>query len=223
MSEVGLLMAQLPLLRLTEPGGTGPVMVLPGFMADDTPTWLLRRFLDMLGYRSYPWGGGVNRGRALDHLPGLRQKLVAMAEQWGAPASLVGWSRGGILARELARDDPALVRSVVTLGTPVRGGVHGTSIGRWVSRETGLTPEQLARLLEQRAQRSIEVPITAVYSRTDGVVAWQSCIDETNPHVRHQQVDSSHLGLVANARVYRHVAAALARYHATRTGSADRD
>ncbi len=212
-TEAMALMAQLPLLRMTLPRGVGPVMVLPGFMADDSPTWLLRRFLDSLGYRSYPWGRGVNRGLMLDHLPGLVESLEDLRRDWQAPASLVGWSRGGVLSREIARDRPDLVRSIVTLGSPVRGGVHGTTIGRWVSRETGLTPEQMTRLLAERQQRPIEVPITALYSKTDGVVAWQACIDDRHPQVRHEEVTGSHVGLVVNAGVYRKIAAALARYH----------
>lgn len=212
-AEAMALMAQLPLLRMTLPRGSGPVMVLPGFMADDAPTWLLRRFLDTLGYRSYPWGRGVNRGLMLDHLPGLVETLEAVRDDWQASASLVGWSRGGVLAREIARDRPDLVRSVVTLGSPVRGGVHGTSIGRWVSRETGLTREQMSQLLAERQQRPIEVPITALYSRTDGVVSWQACIDEGNAQVRHEEVTGSHVGLVVNADVYRRVARALAPHH----------
>lgn len=212
-AEAMTLMAQLPLLRMSLPGGSGPVMVVPGFMADDSLTWLLRRFLDTLGYRSYPWGRGVNRGMMLDHLPGVIETLEDLRSEWQAPASLVGWSRGGVLSREVARDRPDLVRSVVTMGSPVRGGVRGTSIGRWVSRETGMTPEQMSTLLHERQQRPIEVPITALYSKTDGVVSWQACIDELNPHVRHEQVEGSHVGLVVNAGVYRRVAAALAEHH----------
>ncbi|MEQ8857882.1 MAG: alpha/beta hydrolase [Pseudomonadales bacterium] len=212
-TEAMALMAQLPLLRMSLPHGTGPVMVLPGFMADDSLTWLLRRFLDGLGYRSYPWGRGVNRGMMLDHLPGIIESLEDVRRDWQATASLVGWSRGGVLSREVARDRPDLVRSVVTLGSPVRGGVRGTTIGRWVSRETGLTPEQMSRLLAERQQRPIETPITALYSKTDGVVSWQACIDEHSPHVRHDEVQGSHVGLVVNADVYRKVAAALAPYH----------
>ncbi len=212
-AEAMTLLARLPLLRLTVPGGTGPLLVIPGFMADDGPTWLLRRFLDSLGYHAYPWGRGVNRGPLLTHLPGVIETLEDIRRREGAAASLVGWSRGGVLAREAARDRPDLVRSVVTLGTPVRGGVRGTSIGRWVARETGLTPEQMRQLLQERQQRPIEVPITALYSKTDGVVSWLACIDEVNPDVRHEVVDGSHVGMVVNAGVYRRVAEALARHH----------
>jgi pimeloyl-ACP methyl ester carboxylesterase len=212
-AEASMLMMQLPLLRMQLPKGKGPVMVLPGFMADDTSTWLLRRFLTSLGYSVAPWEMGMNRGLMMHYLGPLIERLDSWRQQTGQQPSLVGWSRGGTLSREIARERPDLVRCVVTLGSPVRGGVHGTSIGRWVSAETGLTPEQLSALLRSRQQRPITTPITAIYSKTDGVVSWQACIDDLNPNVEHKIVESSHMGLGVNAAVYRHVARALARHH----------
>lgn len=213
-AEASLLMLQLPMLRLQLPKGRGPVMVLPGFMTDDTTTWLLRRFLDSLGYSVSPWSMGVNRGPMLTQLTPLIERLEALQEKTGELPSLVGWSRGGTLSREIARERPGLIRSVITLGSPVRGGVHGTSIGRWVTAETGLTPLQLNQILRDRQRRPITTPITAIYSKTDGVVSWQACIDDLNPNVEHQTVESSHMGLGVNAAVYRLVAKALAQYHA---------
>jgi pimeloyl-ACP methyl ester carboxylesterase len=125
----------------------------------------------------------------------------------------VGWSRGGTLSREIARERPQLLRTVVTLGSPVRGGVGGTSIGRMVSAQTGLTPDQINRLLRDRQRTPIRTPITAIYSKTDGVVAWQACVDELNPNVTHRVVQGSHMGLGFNAAVYRLVARALAAHH----------
>ncbi len=214
-AEATALMLQLPLLRLSEPSGRGPVLVLPGFMADDTLTWLLRRFLEGQGYDVYPWNLGINRGPMMQYLPPILETLQRIRDEHSSAPSIVGWSRGGVLAREAARDRPDLVRSIVTLGSPVRGGVHGTSIGRWVARQTGMTPEQIRQVLRQRQQRSIETPITAIYSKTDGVVSWQACIDELNPRVSHIEVPGSHVGLVVNADVYRQTARALAEYHNT--------
>lgn len=213
-AEASLLMVQLPLLRMQLPKGQGPVMVLPGFMTDDTTTWLLRRFLESLGYQVKPWGMGVNRGPMMALLEPLIGKLDAWHAETGVQPSLVGWSRGGTLSREIARERPDLIRTVITLGSPVRGGVHGTSIGRLVTRETGLTPAQLNQILRERQTRPITTPITAIYSKTDGVVSWQACIDDLNPSVTHNVVESSHMGLGVNADVYRLVAKALASAHA---------
>jgi pimeloyl-ACP methyl ester carboxylesterase len=212
-AEASLLMMQLPMLRLQLPKGQGPVMVLPGFMTDDTSTWLLRRFLSSLGYDVAPWSMGLNRGPMMALLGPLIDRLQTWQNETGERPSLVGWSRGGTLSREIARDQPELIRSVITLGSPVRGGVHGTSIGRWVTAETGLTPQQLNQILRERQRRPITTPVTAIYSKTDGVVSWQACIDDLNPSVEHKIVESSHMGLGVNAAVYRLIAKALAQYH----------
>lgn len=210
-AEAAVLMAQLPLLRMQMPTGSGPVMVLPGFMTDDGSTWLLRRFLASLGYDAVPWRMGVNRGPMLAYLGPLIDQLELLRAQSDTLPSLVGWSRGGTLSREIARERPDLIKQVVTLGSPVRGGVHGTSIGRWVTAQTGLTPQQINLMLMERQRRPITTPITAIYSKTDGVVSWQACVDEVNPNVTHRVVESSHMGLGFNAAVYRIVARTLAR------------
>lgn len=212
-AEASALMLQLPMLRMMAPRGSGPVMVLPGFMADDSSTWLLRRFLDSLGYEVAAWELGLNRGPMLAYLPVLLERLEGWRRKRGERPSLVGWSRGGTLSREIARERPELIRSVVTLGSPVKGGPASTSIGRLVAAQTGLTAAQINALLRERQRRPITTPITAIYSKTDGVVAWQACVDDVNPAVTHHVVGGSHMGLGFNAAVYRLVARALAEHH----------
>jgi len=212
-AEASALMLQLPMLRMTLPKGTGPVMVLPGFMTDDSSTWLLRRFLSSLGYEVAAWEMGLNRGPMMAYLPPLIERLEAWHGDTGGRPSRVGGSRGGTLSREIARERPGLLRTVVTLGSPVRGGVGGTSIGRLVESQTGLTSAQINSLLRRRQRTPIRTPITAIYSKTDGVVAWQACVDALNPNVTHHVVQSSHMGLGFNATVYRLVARALAVHH----------
>jgi hypothetical protein len=204
--EASTLLAQLPLLRLFAPRGEGRTLVLPGFMSDDSATWLLRRFLDSLGYQVSGWRLGLNRGALLPLLETITQRV----RDEGEPVHLVGWSRGGIIAREVARDCPELTRSVVTMGTPVRGGLGATSIRGAIERDTGVTPESARALMRSRRCRPITVPITAIYSRTDGVVAWRACIDEESPDVTHVEVVSSHTGMGFHAEVFREVAKALA-------------
>ncbi len=212
-AEASALMLQLPMLRMTVPRGSGPVMVLPGFMTDDSSTWLLRRFLSSLGYSVAAWEMGLNRGPMMAYLPTLIERLDAWREQSGEQPSLVGWSRGGTLSREIARERPDLIRTVVTMGSPVRGGPGGTSIGRLVTAQTGMTNAQISSLLRQRQKKPITTPITALYSKTDGVVAWQACVDELNPNVTHHVVQGSHMGLGFNSTVYRLVGKTLARFH----------
>jgi pimeloyl-ACP methyl ester carboxylesterase len=177
------------------PRGDGHgVLVIPGFLASDVSTTVLRRFVRRLGYQVAGWNLGRNRGptaRVLDELP---RGLSVLAERTGGPVSLIGWSLGGIFARELARRRPEQVRQVITLGSPFamtdarqshadlayrrRARLHATE---------GLpTPEQVAR--------PIEVPSTAVFSRSDGIVAWQACIaPETELH-ENVEVRCAHLG-----------------------------
>ena len=182
-------------------------MVLPGFMSNDQATWALRRFLTSLGYSVSPWKLGINRGPMLPLLETVRERL----EQEGEPTHLVGWSRGGIIARETARDLPHLVHSVITMGTPVHGGLNATSIRSVVQRDTGITPESVRQLMRERQHRPIETKITALYSRTDGVVAWRACIDHDSPNVTHIAVSSSHSGMGHHARVFQLIARTLAR------------
>ena len=210
VAEAGALVAMLPMLRLQAPTGRGPVMVLPGFMAGDASTTLLRGFIGSLGYQATPWELGTNRGRMLDLLPQVTDRVASLADANGGPVQMLGWSRGGVLAREVARDRPDLVSRVITMGSPVQGGTRGTSIGAMVRRETGMSPAQMLALMQQRQARSIQTPIVALYSKTDGVVAWQACVDEHSPNVTHHEVAASHVGMGCNPQVFRLVAQALA-------------
>ena len=123
---------------------------------------------------------------------------------------MVGWSRGGVLSREIARDRPDLVDRVVTLASPVQGGSDATSIKALVESQTGLDAEALRELMRERNRVPIEVPITAIYSKSDGVVAWRACIDDMNPNVTHHEIRATHTGIGVNADAYRIVADVLA-------------
>jgi pimeloyl-ACP methyl ester carboxylesterase len=206
-AELTTLMLRLPLLRLSLPRGNGePVLVLPGFGADDRSTWLLRRFLTSLGYAAHGWEQGLNTGSGAPLVRGVIARLEQLGRRTHDKIHLVGWSRGGVIAREAARQRPDLVRQIITLGTPVRGGPGASSIGRMVAADLGASAADLIRLQAQREQGPITVPVTAIYSKSDGVVAWRATIDETNPNVEHIEVSASHIGLGINADVYRIIA-----------------
>ncbi|MCZ6503785.1 MAG: alpha/beta hydrolase [Gammaproteobacteria bacterium] len=203
-AEAAQLMLSMPLIRLQAKRGNGePVVVLPGFMADDNSTFVLRQFLNSIGYRSYPWGLGVNRRKMLDFLPPIVELVRQLSAKHEQKVSLVGWSRGGILAREVARDHPALVDRVITIGSPVKGGTNVSSIGAMVKRETGLTSKEMSQLLRLRQLTPIDVPIRAIYSKLDGIVSWKACIDEVSKNVKHFEIRGSHIGMGTNAEVYR--------------------
>lgn len=130
------------------------------------------------------------------------------AEETGRPVRLVGWSLGGYLVREVARERPDLVEKVITLGTPVIGGPKYTASAPMYTKK-GYDLDVIEAGVAEREAVPIRVPIEAIYSRTDGIVAWRACIDHHNPDVRHHEVVASHLGLVASPSVFRLVATLL--------------
>lgn len=193
--------------RLAEcPRGEGnPLLVLPGFGASDRSTWMLRRYLGWLGYRVEPWKLGRNHGRVGELLPQVVEHLESTAEQHGGPVGLVGWSLGGYLAREAARERPEFVTHVVTLGSPVVGGPKYTLASRYYIRN-GYDLDEIEANVAARDKVPLKVPVTAIYSRRDGVVAWQACIDLVNRATEHVEVESTHFGLGFSPDVFAVVA-----------------
>jgi pimeloyl-ACP methyl ester carboxylesterase len=201
---------------LQSPRGSGePVLLLPGFTAGDASTWPMRQCLCALGWNARGWGLGRNRGDAPSLLPRVIDVTERLASETGARVRLVGWSMGGFLAREAARDRPELIERVVTLGTPVIGGPKYTTAAP-LFRSRGYDLDAIEREIRERARRPIEVPVTAIYSRRDGVVAWQACLDDTSRDVEHVEVESTHGGLGFDSRVWAIVADRLARARASR-------
>ncbi len=204
--ELPRLGLQLPSL-LREPRGDGaPVFVLPGFGADDRSTWPLRRFLTQLGHDVRGWSLGTNRAEVPEAIAEIGSRVEREAERSGRPVALVGWSLGGYIAREVARDLPGAVRHVVTFGSPVIGGPKYTTVAGIISRQ-GWDLDAIEEMVEERKQVPLRVPVTAIYSRRDGDVAWQACIDpEGDAPIEHLEVETTHLGLGFSAEVYRLVA-----------------
>ncbi len=192
-----------PWLRRSAPHGDGgPVLVAPGFASDDSWTESLRRFLGGVGYDVRGWGLGRNHGRVPVLIPALVEQTEILAEESDRPVRLIGWSLGGYLVREVARERPELVDRVVTLGAPVVGGPKYTASAPMYIKK-GHDLDEIERKAAERETVPIRVPIEAIYSRSDGIVAWRACIDHHSPDVRHHQVISSHLGLVASPSVFR--------------------
>lgn len=219
----GLVLLEVPRLAWLAPvfagaprGNGEAVLVLPGFGAGDASTALLRAFLRLLGYQAHAWELGINRG----DVPALIPQVIARTERLAdaGRVRLVGWSLGGTLAREAARERPDLVERVVTLGTPAVGGPKYTAVGATYRRQ-GYDLDAIERQVAERERTPIRVPVTAIYSRGDGVVAWQACIDRHTPGVEHVEVRGTHSGLGFNPDVYRIVAERLARRAPRRRGN----
>lgn len=172
------------------PQGSAGVMVLPGFTTSDRVMLPLRGFLRRRGHQVWGWDLGINRGEVDRNLPRvITQVERRIAENDGRPIVLLGWSLGGVFAREVARSRPELVTQVITLASPATS----------YSRAAG----------DPNARR-IDRPITAFYSKRDGVVSWQGCIDELNPDVTMIEVESSHLGMTIDPTVWLEIANRLA-------------
>jgi pimeloyl-ACP methyl ester carboxylesterase len=194
MAEFGLLIAALPLRRLLPVGDGHPVLVLPGLLADDDSTWTLRRILRDLGYRVHGWRLGRNLGPTAATVIGLQNRLLDLQSRYNSAVSVLGWSLGGIYARILARDTPTAVRQVITLGSPIRLAHERQSRARRAYDRYAhlhVVPRELP--LESGGDPLL-VPATSIYSRCDGIVAWQACLDQPYARAENIAVVSSHLG-----------------------------
>jgi pimeloyl-ACP methyl ester carboxylesterase len=170
------------------------VMLLPGFGAGPRSLVALKRHLHRRGHAVSDWGLGRNTGRVPQLRDALRERVSTLVRASGGPVTLVGWSLGGYIARELAREHPELVRRIVTLGSPVVGGPRYTATARWYASQ-GSDLEQIERVVKDRYAKPLQTPVVAIYSKRDGVVAWQACIDRWSPHVRNVEVHESHFGM----------------------------
>ena len=209
-AELARLLLRFPQIARYPRGNGEPVMVLPGFGAGESSTWVLRAMLRRLGYRVGGWGLGLNSGDVPRLMPELAGAVARRAREEGAALRLVGWSLGGYLAREAARDVPECVDRVVTLGSPVIGGPKYTATAGFY-RAAGVDFDEIEAAIEERERTPIRVPITAIYSRTDGIVDWRACIDRRSPRVEHVEVRATHIGLGFAPEVLRIVATSLAR------------
>ncbi len=189
------------------PSGTGAaVITYPGIRTTDAALLPLRGFLRSKNHRPRGWGLGVNAGDPTDAIARSLPILQETFEESGRRVNLIGWSLGGVVARELARDHPELVGRIVTLGTPLHGP-------RFTASESRYADDYLATIddmIKLRAQRPIRRPILSLFSPNDGVVDWRACVDRDNPAVTNTRVTSSHIGMLVDPAVWRRIAVFLA-------------
>lgn len=198
---------------------TPPVIVVPGLWASDSTMWILRRFLTKCGYDAQGWGLGRNKagqgwsGEISDltegwaigerdrpnngegNVPALCDHFSAevkrRSETLGRPIALVGWSLGGFLAREAARDHPDHVSVVITLGSPLIGGPKYSFVNARFRRQ-GLDVDWIAEQTVKRHDTPIQCPVISVYSKQDAIVHWSASIDRWTPQAKHYEVDCTH-------------------------------
>ena len=204
LPELGLFGFWLPTLLATAPRGDGqPVMVLPGLATSDSSTIALRRFLRVLGYPVEGWKLGRNYGPLPGIEEGMKDNLKRMADAHGRTVSLVGWSLGGIYARQLAKMMPDEVRQVITLGSPFNGDPRATNAWKLYQFTSGHKVDDRDRHMGGTISAAPACPTTAIYSRGDGICNWRTCMEEPAPLTENIRVFGSHCGLGHNpAAVY---------------------
>ena len=194
------------------PRGDGhPVLTLPGFLASDLSMAPMRRYLTELGYDPHAWRMGRNTGGIARVRTALRSRLAEIHQSTGRKVSVVGWSLGGVYARDLALHAPEMVRYVVTLGSPFANDVRATNATRLYEALSGETVGSDPALLQALAG-DLPVPTTSIYSRADGVVNWRTC--RLRPSDTSENIEvhlASHVGLGVNPAVLWAVADRLAQ------------
>lgn len=198
VGEFGSFALAAPLLRRCLPEGNRPVFVMPGFLADDNSTVPLRRTLDSLGHITYGWDLGRNLGPTPEILDGIVERLDELHQKHG-PIDIVGWSLGGIFARELARIAPHTIRQVITLGSPFQIETPTDSNASAMYRALShLHAPELEMRVPAYVREPLQVPATSIYTRSDGVVRWHHCLNHDEDHTENVEVYGSHCGLGFN-------------------------
>jgi len=191
--ELGATLATWPVLRRAPSGDGHSVVVFPGLGAPDLTTLPLRTFLMDRGYDPHGWNLRFNFGprkgvleRSLEHVRRLRQSS-------GRKVSLVGWSLGGVYAREIAKIAPEDVRCVITLGSPFTGHPKANNAWRFYEMVSGHRLDDDVSVA--RVRETPPVPTTSIFSRSDGIVAWQCCLQQADECAESIEVQASHLGI----------------------------
>jgi len=211
--EVTTLAYSWPLLTSAPRGDGHPVMVLPGFLGGDESTLVMRRYLARLGYEVLPWEQGQNNG-SFELQEQLVQHVYLVTRKFDRKLTLIGQSLGGVFARALARQFPDDVRQVITLGSPFSSqGPEATNaaVARMFQYMSGMTAEEMRDQMIVSTQGPIPVPATAIYSKSDGVVHWSSCLDFEGEQTENIEVISSHTGMAHNPLIFHVLADRLAQ------------
>ena len=203
--EFAASLAAAPWLVSAPRGDGHAVIVYPGFMGSDLSTRPMRRLLRWLGHDVHGWQQGRNLGPQPEVLDKALARVRELAAQTGRPISLVGWSLGGLYARELAKLAPESVRQVVSLGTPfdvpaqADGGANpgGATNARHLFEFVNRGKPRL-RTSREALREAPPMPTTSIYSRSDGVVAWQCSVQRAGPMSESIVVPASHMGLGFN-------------------------
>ncbi len=198
--ELGWFVTLRPLMSRLPRGDGHPVIVLPGFLASDGSTRPLRGLLKDLGYAAHAWGMGRNMHFNNDREQELLDLVDRVQHEFDDKVSLIGWSLGGVFAREVAKERPDQVRMVISLGSPIRSPRDHSTVTHVYDRVNG-TPEEEELERIKNLNTPPPVPTTSIFSKTDGIVSWQGSIQHPhpdNPFTENIEIPASHFGIGVN-------------------------
>lgn len=176
----------------TYPNNNIPVIVFPGFLAGDWSTALLRRYLIHKGFNAYGWHQGTNDGVSMERFKHLNEHINTLHEKHNHPVVLIGWSLGGVYAREMSRYNTK-IHKVVTLASPFANlfANHIVDLYQIINNETPSTFRTMSEVVKQ----PINVPSLNLYTKHDGVVHWMSCFHAADDNAISKEVKASHTGI----------------------------
>lgn len=187
-----------------KPGDGHPVVIFPGLGTNGSSVAILREHCRSHGYHAIDWGQGFNTGPQGDldtWLHTLKSQVVELLDGHKKPATLIGWSLGGLYAREIGKLMAPRIRQVITIGTPFNSNADHSNVG-WLFRLLSGSSAALDPALSKRLRTPPPLRTTSIYSRSDGVVAWQTCLHEKASSLVHDiEVSGSHIGLGWNRDV----------------------
>jgi pimeloyl-ACP methyl ester carboxylesterase len=207
--EFGAAIAAFPLLHRMAHGDGHPVVVFPGLAAPDMSTLPLRLFLSARGYNTHGWEMRFNFGPRAGVLEKSLEHVRKVRRSTGRRVSLVGWSLGGVFAREIAKVMPDDVRCVITMGSPFTGHPRANNVWRLYEFASGHRLDDHEELASVR--EAPPVPTTSIFSRTDGIVAWPCSVQERGALAESIEVTASHIGMGMNPVTWYAVADRLAQ------------
>lgn len=181
------------------PKGDGhPVLVMPGFLAGDRSTAPMRGLLGDLGYAAHGWGLGQNIHFDAERERDIEASLTNLYARAGRKVSIIGWSLGGVFARELAKQHPDKVRFVISLGSPISNDRNHSRARHLFEALNGPQTQPQREGRYARLDEAPPVPTTSILTKTDGVVGWRGSVQKPGPMTENIVLPASHVGIGVN-------------------------
>ncbi len=203
---LGELVNALPVWGILEtlPQGNGePVMIIPGLSTNDISTKIVRTFLKFKGFNAYGWELGFNVRYTEKIEQSIKKRVDELYERHQQKVTLIGWSLGGVTMRIFAQHYPEKIKQVIALGAPFSNIKGKTHVSWWYGLLAGESVQKFNDVWTKEAAAQPLMPSTSIYSKTDGMVSWEYCMDwETGPKTQNIEVYCNHLGFGMNPSVW---------------------